>query len=88
MLEVRYKPNSGEITAWAGSPGFTGGHLEPREGEEIIVLDCPTPSSMASDYLIIDGELVRVNEPEPPRDLVAEIDVLTARVEALEQQED
>lgn len=62
MLEIRYIRDTGVITAWAGSPKFTGGHLEPKDGEEIIVIDSPAPSGPPGDYLIVDSSLVRIKE--------------------------
>ncbi len=84
MLEVRYIKETGAITAWAGSPGFTGGHLEPKDGEEVIVIDCPTPDGSSGEYLVTDGQLVHVKELTPPRNLAAEIDDLKARMGKLE----
>lgn len=86
MLEVRYIKNTGMITAWAGgpTPTFVGGHLGTKEGEEIMVIDVPTPTCSPGDYLIVDGQLKLVKEPELPRDLVAEIDKLDIRLKKLE----
>jgi len=63
MLEVRYIESTGVITAWASSSEFTGGHLESKDGQNIIVLDCHSPTSLPGDYLIIDGKLVLTKEP-------------------------
>ena len=66
MLEIRYIEDTGKITAWAGSPDFEGGHLQAKVGEKIILIDCGNPDGSPSDYLIIDGALKRVKQPEPP----------------------
>ena len=78
MLEIRYAKDTGLITAWAGSPEHRGGHLKAREGEGITVVDCPTPIHPSKNYLIIDGKLKLIKEPEPIRDLATEIDEITA----------
>lgn len=80
MLEVRYKKDTGEITALAGSPRFTGGHLESKDGEEIVVLDCLNPVHPPGNYLVIDGQLKLVKEPEP----VVSLKELDKRMKRLE----
>lgn len=67
MLEVRYIEATGVITAWAGSPGFIGGHLQSKAGEKIIVIDLPAPEYPPSYYRIVDGQLKLINKSEPPR---------------------
>lgn len=83
MLEVRYIKETGKITAWAGSPELTGGHLKPKDGEEIIVLDEFNPAGDPQDYSIVDGKLV-YTEPASPRDALAEIDEIKERLSLIE----
>ena len=82
MLEIRYRIDTGKITASAYSPELTGGHLEPKDGEGIAVFDMFTPETIeawlydkVSQSLIPNPDYV---EPAPPRDLKAEIDGLKA----------
>lgn len=80
MLEVRYIKDTGVITAWAGSPEFTGGHLEPKDGEEIIVIDCPNPEYNSSQYLIVNDQLELqplLPPPEPNPDTLRAQEILS-----------
>lgn len=91
MLEIRYKKDTGEITASASSPKFTGGHLELKEGERIAVLDIPTPETMEA-WLYDEKKKALIPNPdyvEPViRDPLTEIDALEARIKKLEKKGD
>ncbi len=86
MLEIRYKKDTGVITASASSPEFMGGHLKPKIGEKIALLDIPSPEEMRA--LIYDeATKTLVNNPAYtkflPRDLAAEIDELKTEIKIL-----
>lgn len=81
MLEVKYEKNTGVITAWAGSPEHTGGHLKPKPNEKIIVLDIPNPEKPSSAYLVDNNLLIDNPDYIEPITLRDEIDKLKAKIE-------
>ncbi|MBA7588429.1 hypothetical protein ES708_30487 [subsurface metagenome] len=64
MLEVKYIQSTGVITAWAGSPGHTGGYYEPEVGEAVAVLDIPTPEKPCSAYLYDEATQTLIDNPD------------------------
>lgn len=90
MLEIRYNKNTKTLTGWWGSR--FGDHkvkLKNRPDEAIAELDIPIPSKALDAWLydeVTQSLLPNPDyvEPEPPRDLAAEIDQLKARIELLE----
>ena len=89
MLEIGYRKNTGEITRSAYSPELTGGHLKPVGSEGIAVLDMLPLDNLKmwlynemTQTLIPNPSYV---EPEPVRDLEAEIDGLKAKIAILEK---
>lgn len=88
MLEVKYIIETGEITAWAGSPEHTGGHYEPGEGEAVAVLDIPNPEKPSFAYLYDEATESLIDnpdyvEPELARDPLAEIDKINKKLDLL-----
>ncbi len=84
MLEIRYNKTTKELTGWWGDRH--GNHevkLKNRPNEAIAILDIPVPVKPL-DVLLFDTDKLIPNpaytEPEPPRDLLAEIDELKARL--------
>ncbi len=82
MLEIRYNTNTKEITGWCRDEKQFG-DLKDRGNEVIIVLDIPIPLKGLDAWLFDTDKLIpnpSYVEPEPPRDLEAEIDELKARL--------
>lgn len=86
MLELRYNNLSKAVTGWCGDEKQFG-NLE-RDGHTVVKLDIPIPDKPAPAWLC-DGKKLIPNpdytEPEPPRDLAAELDVLKDKVKELEK---
>lgn len=87
MLEIRYNIQTKEITGWWGNRfGNEEVKLKNRPNETIAMLDIPIPNKPPAAWLC-DGKTLIPNpnyiEPEPPRDLLAEIDTLKAEIEIL-----
>ncbi len=85
MLEIRYIRDTKELTGWWGDRH--GNHdvkLKNRPDEAMAMLDIPIPDK-SLDAWLFDGKKLTPNpayvEPEPPRDLLAEIDELKARLD-------
>lgn len=85
MLEIRYSKTTKELTGWWGSRH--GNHevkLRNRPNEAMALLDIPIPDKELGAWLF-DGDNLIPNpnyiEPEPPRDLRAEMDDLKARLD-------
>ncbi len=84
MLEIRYNKITKELTGWWGNRhGNHEVNLKNRPDESIALLDIPIPDKDLSAWLF-DGDKLIPNpsyvEPEPPRNLLAEIDELKARL--------
>jgi len=89
MLEIRYKKTTGQLTGWWASR--FGNHeikLRERPDEAIVTLDIGIPDKPLEAWLYDEATQSLVPNPdytEPvARNLVAEIDDLKARIEALE----
>ena len=87
MLEVFYETETKIITAWR-SVGRQGTR-QTRNNESRAMLDIEPPRNEGAsvrDY-ILDGQTVKLRPdfvvPEPPRDLLAEIDELKARLDKI-----
>ncbi len=87
MLEVRYNETTKELTGWWGDRH--GNHevkLKNRPSEKMAMLDIDIPEKDLS-ALLFDGTKLIPNpahvEPPPPRDLLAEIDELKARLDKI-----
>lgn len=89
MLEILYDIHTNEVRAWNADINVQG-NLNPKVGQHVIILPI-APPNFASDIYYIDlvNQKVVGNptyiEPAPPRNLVAEIDDLKARVKKLEE---
>ncbi len=89
MLEIRYNRITKELSGWWGSRfGNEEVKLKNRPDEAIAMLDIPIPTKPL-DAWSYDGKRLIPNpahvEPEPARDLLAEIDELKARLVKLEK---
>ena len=87
MLEVRFITATGEVTGWCGDKKQFGNLERGRTSEAIIILKRTAPPAALDAYLIKDNKLIdnpSYIEPPPPRDLMAEIDELKARLVSLE----
>ena len=89
MLEIRYNKTTKELTGWWGNRyGNHGVKLKSRPNEAMAVLDIGIPDKDLSAWLL-DGNKLIPNpayvEPEPPRDLLAEIDGLRADIKELKK---
>lgn len=90
MLEVFYETETKIVTAWRS--GGRIGIRELRKGESKCLLDIEPPSIEGAgcrDYLYDEATQSLIDnpdyvEPEPPRDLFAEIDKLKVRMGKLE----
>ena len=87
MLEIRYNTQTKKVTGWWGNRH--GNHrtkLKNRPWDAIVMLGIPIPDKPLEAWLY-DGKTLIPNpdyvEPEPPRDLIAEIDNLKAEIEIL-----
>lgn len=85
MLEIRYNKSTKELTGWWGNR--YGNHkvkLRYRPDEAMTMLDIHIPDKPLGAWLY-DGKKLVPNpdyvELEPPRDLVAGIDNLKARLD-------
>jgi len=87
MIEIRYNKNTRKLTGWWGSR--FGNHevkLKNRPDEAMAMLDIPIPDKPLGAWLFDSNKLIPnpdYVEPEPVRDLEAEIDELRARVEEI-----
>ena len=88
MLEVRYNTTTKELTGWWGDRH--GNHeikLKNRPYEAITLLDIPIPDKPLDAWLFAGKKLIpnpAYAEPAPPRNLLAEIDGLKARLDKME----
>ncbi len=89
MLEIRYNRATKELTGWWGTRH--GNHdvkLKNRPNEKIVLLDISIPDKPLEAWLC-DGKKLIPNpdylEPEPPRNLEAEIDELRAEIKELKR---
>ena len=87
MLELRYNKTTKEITGWWGDRfGNKKVKLKNRPNEAIVMLDIPIPDEPLDAWLY-DGDKLILNpayvEPLPPRNLLAEIDELKARLDVV-----
>ncbi len=84
MLEVIFNNITKEIRGWCGDARQFGN--QEKEGYTVVILDTPIPDE-PPDALLCDGQKLISNpayvEPEPPRDLLAEIDELKARLDKI-----
>jgi len=91
MLEIRYKKTTKELTGWWGDRhGNHEAKLKNHPNGAIVTLDIPTPNKPLGAWLFDEVTQSLVSnpdyvEPEPPRDLLAEVDKLEARIEKLEK---
>ena len=91
MLEVRYNEVTKELTGWwANRHGNHETKLKNRPDEVMGLLNIPIPDKPLGAWLC-DGIKLTSNpeytEPEPKRDLKAEVDSLTDRLKILENKE-
>ncbi|KKK51009.1 hypothetical protein LCGC14_3119290 [marine sediment metagenome] len=88
MLEIRYNKTTKELTGWWGSRhGNEEVKLKNRPNERLALLDIPIPDKPLDAWLFNTNKLIpnpNYIEPTPPRDLVAEIDDLKAKIKILE----
>lgn len=87
MLEILYDIATKEVRAWNADMGVKG-NLKPKEGQEVVILPIDPPDFESNVcYIDLKAEKVIPNpdyvEPEPPRDLVAEIDELKIELDKL-----
>ena len=84
MLEIRYNKITKELTGWWGDRhGNHEAKLKNRPDEAMAMLDIDIPDKDLSAWLYVGKKLIpnpAYVEPIPPRDLLAEIDVLKARL--------
>jgi len=86
MLEVTYNKDTKKLTAWNGDPR----QFQNQENKvhKVVVLDIPVPSEGIKAFLFDEGSSSLINNPDyillAPRNPLAEIDVLTARIGKLE----
>lgn len=91
MLEIRYNKTTKELTGlWGNRYGNHEVKLKNRPNEAMAMLDIPIPDKPLGDWLYDEGTKSLVPnpdyvEPEPSRDLVAEIDDLKARIFEIEK---
>lgn len=87
MLEIRYNKSTKELTGWwFNRPGNLKAKLKNRPNQAIATLDIPIPDKPLGAWLFAVDKLMAnpdYIEPEPPRNLAAELDELKAEVEAL-----
>lgn len=83
MLELRYNRTTGEVTGWCADVSQFG-NLKVRENEAIILANIPLPPLSCQYYKWENGQLIQVDTPIPPRDIIAEIDEVKQRVGDLE----
>jgi len=87
MLEIRYNADTKELTGWwADRHGNHKVKLKNRPDEAMAEVDTPIPDKSLGAWLYDGVKLIpnpEYKEPEPPRDLLSEIDALKAEVEAL-----
>lgn len=87
MLEIRYRTDTKELTAWCGDEKQFGNLDRDRAEEATVVLDIPIPSKPLEAWLF-DGNKLVLNpdytEPKPVRDLEAEIDKINKKFNLLE----
>ena len=87
MLKIRYNKQTKEVTGWWGNRfGNEEVKLKNRPDEIIVMLDIPIPNKPLEAWLFDDMLIPNpgYSEPEPVRDLAAEIDDLKAKVKILE----
>ena len=89
-MEIRYNTVTKEVTGWWSNRA--GNHevkLKNRPEEAIVDLDISIPDKSLPAWLC-DGKGLIPNpdyvEPQPPRDLKAEIEELQTKVSALEKE--
>ncbi len=86
MREVRYNTETKKLTAWCGDEKQFGNLA--RAGHTVVILDIPIPNKPLDAWLF-DGETLIPNpdyiEPEPARDLAAEIDELKAEIDNIKE---
>ena len=87
MLKIRYNLETGLLSGWTDIEAEFG-DLQPREREDVAVLDIIKPD--VSDYeelaFIKDGLAPSGKKPlQPVRDLATEIDELRAEIEKLKE---
>lgn len=89
MLEVLYDTTTKEVRAWNADMKVKG-NLKPKEGQKVVILPIDPPA-FESDWYKIDlvNKQVAGNpayiEPDPPRDLPAEMDKLLSDFETLKK---
>lgn len=86
MLELRYNTDTKQVTGWCGDETAFG-NLE-REGHTVVILDIPIPEKVSLAYLFDEATQSLIDnpdyiEPEPVKDLEAEIDELKANYDGL-----
>lgn len=91
MLKIRYIKATEQVTGWNGDPSQHK-YLKVRigRGEAVVILDIPIPNKPLNALLYDEATQSLVPnpayvEPEPPRDLAAEIDTLKAEIEILKK---
>ena len=87
MLEIRYNKTTKELSGWwADRHGKHEVKLKNRPDEAMALLDIDIPDKDLSAWLF-DGDKLIPNpayvEPLPPRNLLAEIDELKARLDKI-----
>ncbi len=87
MIEIRYNKTTKELTGWwATRHGNHDAKLRNRPDEKMALLNISIPDKPSGAWLFDRGKLIdkpAYVEPEPPRDLEAEIDQLRAQIAGL-----
>lgn len=81
MLKIRYNIKTKQLSGWADETE----DLATRKGEAVAVLDIEKPGVDDYEYCYYRDNALVIVEPEPVRDLEAEVDTLKAKVEILEK---
>lgn len=91
MLEIRYNIQTKRVTGWWGNRH--GNHhvkLKDRSWDVMTLIDIPIPKKPLDAWLF-DGTALVDNpdyiEPEPLRNVLAEIDKLKAEIEKLKNEQ-
>ncbi len=84
MLEILYEVATKEVRAWNGDM-FVKGNLKPREGQEVVIFDIDPPDFESDIYYVdlLNKQIIgnpNYIEPQPPRDLAAEVDEIKAKI--------
>lgn len=88
MLEILYDTATNEVRGWNGDDDAQG-NFAPTPDQAVVIWDTPIPDFESDVYFIDLAGQVIIGNPDYikpiPRDSLAEIDDLRARIEHLEQ---